>query len=98
MSCAFCHLPTKASDELNCYCCAKDLPCLTNKSTHHKDQDYGGMRDLDRGEWDNDGYFCDWCEARICAECAVDCEECDMWVCAKCAENKEAVLCNSCSN
>jgi hypothetical protein len=89
--CTFCHQETRPNDELMCYCCQNPLPCLTHKDTHHAAEDYGGVRDLDRGEWDNEG-----CEARICADCAVDCEECDMWVCAKCAVNKEEVLCNSC--
>jgi len=100
MICTFCHEPTKASEELKCYCCRKDLPCLTHKDKNHPNEDYGGVRQLDRGEWNDEGYFCDWCEARLCGECAVDCEECDMWVCKRCRDIMEQhdkeIICSYC--
>src|SRR3989304_9739333 len=91
--CKFCQLQVPDWEQLECGCCGVPLPCLAHKDTRHKDQDYGGVRDLDRGEHDDAGYFCDGVtvgngnhEVRICPECAVNCDFCEMWVCKKCAE------------
>lgn len=89
--CKFCQQATEESD-LRCDCCDKDLPCLTFKDTHHKDQDYGGNFNGDRGEWNDAGYMCNYHSARICPECAVDCVSCDMWLCKECKRTEEDAI------
>lgn len=93
-SCTFCQLVVPDWEQLECGCCGMALPCITYKNEHHADQDYGGMRDLDRGEWDDEGYMCesDVHTCRICPDCAVDCRHCDLWVCKSCAEISTSCL------